>query len=86
MKFGEYLIKEKILTNEQLKNALDRQADNPRVKLGEILITMDYFSVNELKEYITGYVQETGMKEAELYEWLSQDQADQLIFQLKSNH
>jgi hypothetical protein len=42
MKLGEFLLKEKIITEEQLKKALEYQEQHPGMMLGQAILTLGF--------------------------------------------
>ena len=83
MKFGEYLEQKQAITTEQLKEALAMQVDNPKLKLGEILVSKGQLSAQELLNWIERYIYDTGNIVAEMNRWLSQEEADMLIQKIR---
>ena len=51
-KLGEILIRQNILTREDLRKALREQSLNPNLKLGEILVSTNLISLSQLKFYL----------------------------------
>ncbi len=52
MPLGETLVKNGVITQEQLNTALAEQRRNPAEKLGEILMRLGYLPMEELKSYL----------------------------------
>jgi type IV pilus assembly protein PilB len=52
MKLGEMLIQEKLITEAQLNQALDRQDQSPGKKLGEILLDLGFISPEQLVKVV----------------------------------
>ena len=52
MPIGESLVRNGIITQEQLDIALAEQKKNPGEKLGEILLRLGYLPMEELKPFI----------------------------------
>ncbi len=52
LKLGQFLLNEKLLTNETLRSALNQQRLSPNQKLGEILIAMHAISKEDLDRLI----------------------------------
>lgn len=51
-KMGEILVRQGLLTREELTSALSEQQQFPNLKLGEILVRRDYISLPQLKYYL----------------------------------
>ncbi|MGR3319211.1 MAG: hypothetical protein ACUZ8O_12125 [Candidatus Anammoxibacter sp.] len=80
MKIGEYFILKGYITQGMLSEALERQTNDKSLRLGEILVKMEVFSAEELKEYVIDFIEnvtETSVDNAG--EWLSQEQVDELF-------
>jgi hypothetical protein len=52
MPIGESLVKSGVITQEQLDSALAEQKKNPGEKLGEILLRLGYFPMEDLKPVV----------------------------------
>ncbi len=52
MPLGETLVKNGVITREQLETALAEQKKNPKEKLGEILMRLGYLPLEELEAYL----------------------------------
>ncbi len=52
MPLGESLVRNGVITQEQLDRALEEQKKNPQEKLGEILLRLGYLPIEELKPYL----------------------------------
>ncbi|HEY9592995.1 MAG TPA: hypothetical protein VHE79_00860 [Spirochaetia bacterium] len=52
MPLGETLVKNGVITQEQLEKALEEQKKNPNEKIGEILLRLGYLPMEELKPFI----------------------------------
>ncbi len=86
MKIGEYLINEKLITQEYLNEALVLQEHEKNMLLGEILVKMGRFSKEDLDKYIQDFMnkfkdtsKETIIKDTS--QWLSQEDVDKLSSQ-----
>jgi len=79
MRFGEYLMDKEIIQVNQLEDALVMQMDNPKLKLGEILLSMSYITKSQLIENIKSYMRQTGKTVEDLNDWVTQEEADQLV-------
>jgi hypothetical protein len=79
MRFGEYLLENNIININQLEDALMMQMDNSHLKLGEILLALDFMNRNQLISMLKSYINETGKEVEEINDWVTQDEADLLI-------
>ena len=82
MRIGEYLVKEKYITEDVLQDALIWQKYNKNMLLGEILVKKNELSKEDLEKYIEDYLnicKETVLKETS--QWLGQDEVDKLRLQ-----
>ena len=79
MKIGSYLVKNNYLSQNQLDDALLLQKDNPKVLLGDVLVTQGVFSKESLLKNLETYMIDTGNKVPRSNEWLSQAEIDTLI-------
>ena len=80
MKIGEYLILKNYITQNMLNEALEKQTNDKGLRLGEILVKMEAFSEEELKEYVNDFVENvTEANPDDADEWLTQDQVDELF-------
>lgn len=61
MQIGEILIKEKIITESQLEEALKIQKNSPGKMIGEILIELDYIDIEKFTKYLGQQMKEEGM-------------------------
>jgi len=52
MPLGETLVKNGVITQEQLDAALAEQKKNPNEKIGEVLLRLGYLPMEELKPFI----------------------------------
>ncbi len=52
MPLGEALVKNGVITQQQLDVALAEQKKNPKEKLGEILMRLGYLPIDELEAYV----------------------------------
>ncbi len=52
MPLGESLVKNGVITQAQLDEALAEQKKNPQEKLGEILLRLGYLPIEELKPFL----------------------------------
>ena len=51
-RLGEILIRQNIITKEELEQALSKQQSNPNLKIGEILVRNNLISLSQLKFYL----------------------------------
>ncbi|MGR3219161.1 MAG: hypothetical protein ACUZ8H_04990 [Candidatus Anammoxibacter sp.] len=80
MKIGEYFILKNYITLNMLNEALKKQRNDKCLRLGEILVKMEAFSEEELKEYVNDFVENvTEANPDDADEWLTQDQVDELF-------
>jgi hypothetical protein len=84
MKYGEYLLSKEIIELNQLEDALTMQVDNPQLKMGEVLLSLGFLNRDQLQQSLKNYIKETGKNYEELNDWVTQEEADQLIAELKS--
>lgn len=80
---GEFLVDNKIITQAQLKEALDLQKDNIGRLIGEILVTLGYLSKEELVMALEMYIVDSDVNPSHVDEWLDQDEVDMIIERLK---
>ena len=52
MPLGETLVKNGVITQEQLETALAEQKKNPNEKIGEVLMRLGYLPMEELKTFL----------------------------------
>jgi len=81
--FGEILIEEGKITDEQLKEGLKLQKDNPDRKLGEILVTLNYIKYEDITEALKKQYEHNGKTPPDVEKWLSQEEVDKIISQIK---
>ncbi len=82
MKIGEYLVKEKYITEDVLQEALSIQKRNVSMFLGEIIVEMNILTKDDLEKHIAAYLimcKESVLKETS--QWLGQDEVDNLSLQ-----
>lgn len=80
MKIGEYFVQKNYITQEALNKALELQAGDKSLRLGEILVKMRAISEEDLNQYVINFAKdfdEAGLREAT--KWLSQKQVDELF-------
>jgi len=83
-KLGEFLIEKKIITEDQLLEALALQKDNPERLIGHILVTMGAVSKEELIMAFEMYLITTGITATRADEWLDQDEIDAIMNNMRS--
>ncbi len=82
MRIGEYLVKEKHITEDVLRQALAVQKRDVSMLLGEIIVEMNELSKADLEKHVEAYL--IMCKESVLNEtsqWLGQDEVDNLSSQ-----
>ncbi len=80
MKIGEYFIEKEYITQEDLDKALALQKQNRDMRLGDLLVKSGALQKDELEKYVVEFMNiDSG--EANLDEWLTQDQVDALVAQ-----
>ena len=79
MKIGEYLVKEKYITEDVLQEALALQERDKNMLLGEIIVKMGKLTKEDLEKYIEVYL-DTYKKSVfnETSQWFGQDEVDKL--------
>lgn len=82
MRFGEYLIQKDIIVLSQLEDALVMQMDNPKLKLGEVLVALGFLNKVKLIDNLKTYIKETNKKVEEVNDWVTQEEADKIIKQI----
>ena len=83
IRVGEFLVDNKIITLEQLRDALDMQKYNPDRLIGEILVTQGVLSKENLVMALQMYLVVTEMQPEHVDEWLDQDEIDMIIERLR---
>jgi len=81
-RIGTFLIENGIITEPQLKEALELQKDNPDRLLGEILVTLGILSKEEIIMALEMFMMMSDSDEICIDEWLDQDEIDMLINKL----
>lgn len=79
MKFGELLVEDGVITQDQLNNALDLQKDNPKVPIGEIFLTQGVLTREQLLAYIEKMIFTTGVIPDMAIEMLDQEEIDKIM-------
>jgi hypothetical protein len=86
MKVGEFFVENKIITEDQLRDALEMQIDNPERLIGEILVTLGFLTKEDLIMAIEMYLVATDAQTIHVDEWLDQDEVDILMKKLQGNN
>lgn len=86
MKVGEFFVENKIITEDQLRDALEMQIDNPERLVGEILVTLGFLTKEDLIMAIEMYLVATDAQTIHVDEWLDQDEVDILMKKLQGNN
>jgi hypothetical protein len=84
-KLGEFLVENKIITKEQLLEALTLQKDNPERLIGHILVTLGAVTKEQLIMAFEMYLVTTGLSATHADEWLDQDEIDAIMQKLKKD-
>jgi len=83
-KIGEFFVKNNIINQAQLNEALELQKDNKERRLGEILVTMGHISRDKLVMSLEMYIMTTDSDKIGINEWLDQDEIDIIIAKLEA--
>ena len=78
-RIGIFLVENGIITDEQLKDALELQNDNPERLVGEILVTLGILTKENLIMALEMYMMLTDVLPDHVDEWLDQDEVDLLL-------
>ncbi len=62
MKIGDMLVKEGLITREQLIDALLIQKDDPTRKIGEVLLENGWIDIDKFTEVLDRQMEERGLK------------------------
>ncbi len=82
--FGEILIEEGKLTREQVEKGLELQKDNPNLRLGEILVTLNYIKYDDIIDTLMKQYNDIGELPEGVDEWLTQDEIDEILNNMKN--
>ena len=82
IKIGDFFVKNGLITEEQLIEALDLQKDNKDRLIGEILVTLGFVSKEKLVMSIEMFLISTDRAVKYADEWLDQDEIDMLLEKL----
>ena len=79
MRIGEYFVKQKYITPDQLQEALALQKQNQSLLLGQILVTMGIIPMKDLYKYVKSYLESSVREREALLEQdhMEQDQVEQ---------
>ncbi len=83
MKFGELLTQDGIISQQQLQEALELQKDNPKVPIGEILLTQGILTREQLIHFIEKIIFLTGEIPRQELELLDQEEIDAIMARIK---
>lgn len=83
-KVGTFLVENGIISQDQLKEALELQHDNPERLIGEILVTLGVLTKEDLVMALEMYMMTTDAMPEHVDEWLDQDEIDLLIEKIKN--
>lgn len=86
MKVGEFLVKNSIITEEQLNDALEMQKDNPDRLIGEILVTQGILTKEDIIMALEMFLMVTDNEIDFADEWLDQDEVDLIIERIKNKN
>ena len=84
MKIGEYFIKNQIITENQLSDALEYQKDKRNLLIGEIFVERKIIKISDLLKYLLRYMEQTGHKSESVKEWVSQEEIDSALSEYNS--
>ncbi|MCL1911038.1 MAG: hypothetical protein FWG13_02400 [Leptospirales bacterium] len=84
-KLGEFFVANKIITKEQLIEALTLQKDNPEQLIGHIFVTMGAITREQLIAELEAYLITAGLATTHADKWLNQEEIDAIINNLRSN-
>lgn len=83
LRVGEFLVKNGIITREQLDESLVMQRDNPERLIGEILVTQGALGKEDLIMAMEAYIMTTNPGEIHVDQWLDQEEIDMLMEKMK---
>lgn len=82
MRIGEYLILEKVITQDNLDKALEKQKNSKTQRLGAILVNMGAISEDTLNEKVKEFLNKNkDIDISHASEWLSQEEVDKIFSQ-----
>ena len=84
-KIGEFFIKNGIINQAQLEEALELQTFNKGRLIGEILVTMGHVTKEKLIMSLETYMVSTGLDKIGVSEWLDQEEIDIIIKKLEAS-
>ena len=82
-KLGEFFVENKIITHDQLTEALALQKDNPDRLIGHILVTLGFVTKEQLIMGFEMYLVTTGLTATHADEWLDQDEIDAILNKMR---
>ena len=62
MKIGEELIKNGVITEDQLNKALEQQKKEPKKKIGEILLELGFIDIENFTKILEKQLKEKGLE------------------------
>lgn len=83
LRVGEFLVKNGIITREQLDESLVMQRDNPERLIGEILVTQGALGKEDLIMAMEAYIMTNNPGEIHVDQWLDQEEIDMLMEKMK---
>ncbi len=84
-KIGRFFVENGIITDSQLKEALELQKDNKDRLLGEILVTLGFMTKEDLIMALEMYMMMTDSDNLGIDEWLDQDEIDMMLKKLDTS-
>ncbi|MCL1911037.1 MAG: hypothetical protein FWG13_02395 [Leptospirales bacterium] len=84
-KLGEFFVQNKIITKEQLTEALSLQKDNPEQLIGHVLVTLGAVTKEQLIMAFEAYLITSGLTVTRADEWLDQEEVDAIMNNLRAN-
>jgi len=82
---GRFLVENGLITEAQLRDALDLQKDNPERLVGEILVTQGILTKEDLIMALEMFLMMTDSHINHVDEWLDQDEIDMLMEKTKKD-
>ena len=83
-KIGEFFVKNNIINQAQLDEALELQTFNKERLFGEILVTLGFVSREKLIMSLEMFVMTTDSDYIAIHEWLDQEEIDIIIKKLEA--
>ncbi len=81
--FGQILVENGVLTENQVQEALKLQHDNNDRKLGEILVTLNFIKYDDIIATLKKQFKESGVTPPGIERWLDQGEVDKIIKSIK---